>query len=106
MQARARCSHGDGNTTRGGNSSDLISCEGLDRSLFASATGGVSRTEQKEKVKAVVATADQMSRAPIGNSNHRIWKCQAEPLKGARAKWSREADRKKEASCDVAGHPA
>ena len=51
----------------------------------------------------MVATADQIS---SGSSNHRIWKCQAEPFKEAREKWSREADRQKEASCDVAGHPA
>ena len=62
------------------------------------------RTEQK--TRPVVATADQISRAPVGSSNHRIWKCQAEPIKGARAKWSREVDRHKEASCGVAGHPA
>ena len=60
----------------------------------------------EQNTKPVVATADQISRAPVGNSNHRIWKCQAEPIKGASAKWSREVDRHKEASCDVVGHPA
>ena len=63
-------------------------------------TDGV-KTEQKEKIKSVVATAEQISRAPVGNSNHRIWKCQTQPLKGAR-----EVVRQKEASYDVAGHPA
>ena len=74
--------------------------------MIASAAADTSRTEQQEKAKAVVAAADQISRAPVGSSNHRIWKGQAEPLKEARAKWSREADRDKEASCDVVGHPA
>ena len=56
--------------------------------------------------KTVVATADQISRAPIGSSNHRIWKCQAGPIKEARAKWSRAKDRNIEASCNTAGHPS
>ena len=43
-------------------------------------TDGV-KTEQKEKIKAVVGTAEQTSRAPVGNSNYSIWKRQAQPLK-------------------------
>ena len=77
----------------------------MGRSTVAPASGNGFKTEQKEKIKAVIATDDQINRAPVGSSNHRIWKCQAEPLKGARAKWSREVDRLKEASCEVAGHP-
>ena len=64
MQARAWCSHEGGNTTISGNCNGLPSCEVLDRPLFASAAADVSRAEQKEKVKAVAATADQISRAP------------------------------------------
>lgn len=68
--------------------------------------GDGAKAEQKEKIKTVVDTEDQINRAPVGSSNHRIWKCQAEPLEGARAKWSREVDRKTEASCAVVGHLA
>ena len=90
----------------GATNNDLTDVEVFNRSTVASVAGNGSKTEQKEKIKTVVATDDQINRAPVGNSNHRIWKCQAEPLQGARAKWSRKVDRKKEASCDVAGHPA
>ena len=61
--------------------------------------------EQHHKSEPVIATADQISRAPIGSNNHRIWKCQAGPMKEARAKWTRADDRTMEASCDTSGHP-
>ena len=51
MQARAWCSHEGGNTTRSGNSSDLLSCGGLDRSLFASATGACPGLSRRRKSK-------------------------------------------------------
>lgn len=57
------------------------------------------------KIKQAVAITEEISRAPVGNNNHRIWRRQAEPMKKARGRWSREADRQNEASCDVAGHP-
>ena len=64
IQARAWCSHEGGSPTIGCNSNGLSSCEVLDRPSFASAAADVSRAEQKENVKVVVATADQISRAP------------------------------------------
>ena len=71
----------------GGNSSGLPSCVVLDRPLFASATGGVSRAEQKEKVKAAVATADQISRTPsatvtTGYGNAKLTRSKGRELSG------------------------
>lgn len=64
--------------------------------------------QQKTEPKArhVVATAELISKAPVGNNNHRTWKRQAEPMKTAIERWSREVDRRNEASCHVAGRPA
>lgn len=117
-QARAWCSLEAGTTTSCSNSSGCSNSDVLLRPLVASAGADAVRTEQqvrpgnigsnneglpnlsgetggkaKQKTKGVVATADQISRAPVGSSNHRIWKCQTEPLTGARAKWTREVDR-------------
>ena len=64
----------------------------IGKETYPGLTGNSSSTE-RDKVKAVVATEEHISRAPIGNSNHRIWKCQAQPMKGARQKWSRKEDR-------------
>jgi len=64
------------------------------------------KQDPKERIKAVEATEEQINRAPVGNSNHRIWRCPASPMEEARQKWARPEDRRKEASCDVAGHPA
>ena len=75
-QARSWCGHEGGNTASYGNSGDLPSNEVLHRPLIASAEADTSRTEQQERAKAVVATAEQFSSAPVGSSNHRIWKCQ------------------------------
>ena len=74
-QVRNWCNHEGGSNTRVENSGGLHSSEVLDRPPIASAEADVSRTEQQEKAKAVVATADQISRTPVGSSNNRIWKC-------------------------------
>ena len=68
--------------------------------------GSKRQHKVEQGIKQVVATPEQIDRTPVGNSNHRIWRCQAEPMEEARGKWSRAVDRRKVASPDVAGHPA
>lgn len=102
-QASSWCSLEGSSTCNDGH---VLNGERMEPSVVASAITDGCKQEQKEKIKAVIATAEQISRAPFGNSNHMIWKCQAHPMKEAREKWTMKEDRQKEGSCNVAGHPA
>ena len=62
-QARAWCSLEGVNTINCSNSNGCSSSDVLVRPVIASAAAEAYRTEQQEKAKAVLATADQISRA-------------------------------------------
>ena len=68
-------------------------------------TDGSGTDQQQAKKRPVIATPEQISRAPIGNHNHRIWKCPTEPIHAARSKWARKEDMLKGGTFNVAGHP-
>ena len=53
----------------------------------------------------VVATGEQIARAPIGNLHHRGWKCESAVMADARRRWAPERDVATELDCDVRGHP-
>ena len=61
---------------------------------------------ENEHWQNVMPTDDQIRRAPIGTSFHRIWKCATKHMSGQRVKWARPADLATTSSCDVQGHPA
>ena len=54
----------------GSNGDEPPNVEVMDRSIVAPASGNGFKTEQKGQIKAVIATEDQINRAPVGNSNH------------------------------------
>ena len=53
----------------------------------------------------MVATGEQIARAPIGNLHHRGWKCESAVMADARRRWAPETDVATELDCDVRGHP-
>ena len=63
--------------------------------MIVATLGARGQHKAEQKIKQVVATAEQISRAPVGNKNHRIRRYQVELMKheeDGRGKWT---DRKR-----------
>lgn len=54
----------------------------------------------------VVATAEQIAQAPVGNLMHRLWKCPSAGMRGLRDKWAPPDSVTTTLQCNVEGHPA
>ena len=62
--------------------------------------------KESQQRKPVVATEEQIDRAPVGSLHHRDWACKSKCIEEARKKWAPEKDLATLAVCDVSGHPA